>query len=292
MDTSESHIDFSNSIISFRVPQPIARQGTPMLPPSFSAGGEILNFLSNISTATEGATMEELLDPSENAVWGDSLYGNTYTEFSSANMGSSTAQYGFHLGHPQESIDASANVPHLTAMLRNLLEPFESGTQANGIMNRSLHDAAGYKLVLSEEGADSLENRKYSTEGCINDSCPITRAAFEVGEEVLRLPCGHCFDPDAISRWLTDEKAECPVCRHALKSKEIKRDDAPHVGAGESEIRNARIALLNSLARANNTVHPFGPRLPPIAQRHASMIVSNEDDDELQEAILRSLHTG
>ena len=292
MDTSESHIDFSNSIISFRVPQPAARQGTPILPPPFSAGGEILNFLSNISTATEGATMEELLDTSENSIWGDSLYGNTYTELSSANTGSGTARYGFRLGDPQESIDSSANIPHLPAMLRNLLGSFESGSQTNGIMNRSLHDAAGYKLVLSEEGADSLENRKYSTEGCINDSCPITRAAFEVGEEVLRLPCGHCFDPDAISRWLKNEKAECPVCRHVLKSKEIRRDDAPYVDVGEAEIRNARIALLNSLARANNTIHPFGPRLPPIAQRHASMVVSNEDNDELQEAIFRSLSTG
>jgi hypothetical protein len=90
---------------------------------------------------------------------------------------------------------------------------------------------------------------------------------------------------------LNDEKAECPVCRHALKSKEIKSDREQYTDVGETEIRNARISLLNSLARANNTIHPFGPRLPPIMRRRASLVVNNEDNDELQEAIFRSLRT-
>jgi hypothetical protein len=196
------------------------------------------------------------------------------------------------IGDAQGSIDTSANAHQLPSVLRNMLDRFEAEPpNINNIMNHSLHDAAGYKSVLSEEGAASLEKRKYSTNTCNNDSCPITRAAFEVGEEVVKLPCGHCFDPDAINRWLNDEKAECPVCRHALKSKEIKSEREQYTDVGETEIRNARISLLNSLARANNTIHPFGPRLPPILRRRASLVVSNEDNDELQEAIFRSLST-
>ena len=59
----------------------------------------------------------------------------------------------------------------------------------------------------------------------------------------------------------------------------------------EVQIRDARISLLNSLVNTNNTVHPFGPRLPPINQHRISLIVNNEDNDELQEAIYRSLST-
>ena len=81
------------------------------------------------------------------------------------------------------------------------------------------------------------------------------------------------------------------MCRYALKSKEVKNEYAQSADSEEAEIRNARIALLNSLARTRNAVHPFGPRLPPIVHRHASMMVSNEDNTELQEAILRSLIT-
>jgi hypothetical protein len=187
------------------------------------------------------------------------------------------------------SDDTSANLLHLPMAVRTLLGSLGAGPHIDGIMNRSLHDEAGYKLILSEEGAESLNNKKYSAESCGNDTCPITRAIFDIGANIVELPCGHCFDPEAINRWLNEEKAECPVCRHALKSKEIKNEYAPPMNPDEAEIRHARIALLNSLASANNIIHPFGPRLPPITQRRASLIVSNEDNDELQEAILRSL---
>ena len=58
MNTDEPQIDFSSSIISFRIPRLNARQGTPRPLPRFSPGGEILNFLSNISTAMDGASIE------------------------------------------------------------------------------------------------------------------------------------------------------------------------------------------------------------------------------------------
>ena len=305
MNTDEPHIDFSSSIMSFRVPRPNARQGTPRPLPRFSAGGEILNFLSNISTATEGASIEELLDMSENVMWSAASDGGEYvaTSDASANISAfSPGSQGFAsvMGDAQRSVAAMRGLSHtdsssgmlpFPSALRSLMEAFGEGPHVNSILNRSLHDAAGYKFVLSDEGFASLEDKKYSTEECSNDSCPITRVAFQEGDEITELPCGHCFDPEAITRWLKDEKAECPVCRYALKSKEVKNEYAQSANSEEAEIRNARIALLNSLARTRNAVHPFGPRLPPIVHRHASIMVNNEDNAELQEAILRSLIT-
>ena len=275
MNTEEPHLDFSSSIINFRIHPNMARQGTPRPPPRFSERGEILNFLSNITAATENSTLGELLDISDNIIW-NSVPGDGVFMTPIANLINS---------------DTSANIMHMPTALRSLLGSFGAGSPMNNIMNRSLHDEGGYKCIISEEGVASLKNKKYSVDACNNEACPITRASFGIGEEVVELPCKHCFNPEAINRWLNEEKAECPVCRYALKSKEIKREHNPPMNVDEAGIRNARITLLNSLANTNNTVHPYGPRLPPITQRHASLIVDNEDDEELQEAILRSLRT-
>ena len=51
--------------------------------------------------------------------------------------------------------------------------------------------------------------------------CPIMQSEFVEGDVVLELPCGHAFLKDAIQTWLENERAECPVCRHALPSYQI-----------------------------------------------------------------------
>jgi len=268
MNTEEPHVDFSSSIINFRIRPPGERHGTPIPRPRFSERGEILNFLSNITAATENSTLGELLDISNNIIWNSIPSGTNLN-----------------------NNDTSENILHMPTALRNLLGSFGEGHQMNNIMNRSLHDEGGYKRILSEEGTASLKNKKYSAEVCGNESCPITRAFFAIGEEIVELPCKHCFNPEAINRWLNEEKAECPVCRYVLKSKEIKNEYNTPINVDEVGIRNARITLLNSLANTNNTVHPYGPRLPPITRMRASLIVDNEDNDDLQEAIFRSLRT-
>ena len=161
MNTDEPHIDFSSSIMSFRVPRPNARQGTPRPLPRFSAGGEILNFLSNISTATEGASIEELLDMSENVMWSAASDGGEYvaTSDASANISAfSPGSQGFAsvMGDAQRSVAAMRGLSHtdsssgmlpFPSALRSLMEAFGEGPHVNSILNRSLHDAAGYKFV-------------------------------------------------------------------------------------------------------------------------------------------------
>ena len=56
----------------------------------------------------------------------------------------------------------------------------------------------------------------------LNSMCPIMQTDLENGMTVIQLECKHCFIPEAINKWLKEEKAECPVCRFALDSKEIK----------------------------------------------------------------------
>ena len=306
----EPYVDFSSSIINFRVNPPEVRHGTPRHLPRFSNRGEILNFLSNITTATENSTIDELFDISDNIIW-DSIPSDEILLEAGVNISNADVRTNHSTFSPETlsflsdmsdirrtvntfrnlNNDISANLLHTPTASHSFLGSFGAGTQINSIMNRSLHDSMGYKNIISEEGTATLKNIKYSVEACNNDVCPITRATFAVDDEIVELPCGHCFNPEAIKRWLNDEKAECPVCRYVLKSKEIKKEYVPQMNVDEVQIRDARISLLNSLVNTNNTVHPFGPRLPPINQHRVSLIVNNEDNDELQEAIYRSLST-
>ena len=97
----------------------------------------------------------------------------------------------------------------------------------NTILNISMNDyMSKYKNIISEEGLTQLNHIKYTfienNNNIYNKSCPIMMYEFEENQEIIQLPCNHCYDPDAIKKWVNEEKAECPICRYKLKSKEIK----------------------------------------------------------------------
>ena len=98
----------------------------------------------------------------------------------------------------------------------------------NTVLNISMNDyMSKYKNIISEEGLTQLKYIKYTfneneNNNIYNKSCPIMMYEFEENQEIIQLPCNHCYDPDAIKKWVNEEKAECPVCRYKLKSKEIK----------------------------------------------------------------------
>lgn len=94
------------------------------------------------------------------------------------------------------------------------------------ILTRSLYDKPIYKRKISEQGKETLVYTKYNAlnHHTMNTSCPIIQTDFEEGEDVIILPCHHCFNPEAINTWL-NEKPECPVCRYELDSEEVKNDE-------------------------------------------------------------------
>ena len=94
-------------------------------------------------------------------------------------------------------------------------------TATNMVLANSLHDYGGVKNVISEKGKQELKRELYKKDEHINNICPITQEEFSDGDTVIVLPCNHCFYPAGINRWLENNKAECPVCRHKLSSKEV-----------------------------------------------------------------------
>lgn len=107
-----------------------------------------------------------------------------------------------------------------------------AGAQAGGgdadvasILARSLYDCHPVKKVITEEGQHAIVDKKFTAamveELKINGVCGIWLEEFEEGDDIKILPCNHAFKSEAIMKWLQKEKAECPVCRFSLQSKEV-----------------------------------------------------------------------
>ena len=137
----------------------------------------------------------------------------------------------------------------------------------NQVLQSSLNDKFTYKYILSEEGESQLKTIKFTKDttdtknlGEINNICPITSLEFEENQNIISLPCNHYFDSDAINKWLKEEKAECPVCRFKLHSKEVKIDEKNYIREDVNsliDLYRSRINLINSLARVSYTYNPF-----------------------------------
>jgi len=107
----------------------------------------------------------------------------------------------------------------------NLINP--NNYLENFIM-RTLNSPNPHKNVLSDEGKTQLKKIKYNNDNDnkYNISCPITMIDFEDNQDVILLPCNHCFIPEAIEKWLQEEKAECPICRFKLKETTISNSNS------------------------------------------------------------------
>ena len=162
-----------------------------------------------------------------------------------------------------------------------------SGADAdyNRVLATSLNDESPVRNVLSEDGQNQIKTRKF-TKDDEYDTCPIFHIPFEIGDDVKELPCGHIFTPDGIDKWLNEEKAECPVCRFKLESKEIRRE-GPGVEEWNDDreqliaSRNALAVNLRRLTFPRLSSHPFGPS----SHRIANVVHEDDDHDDVMRAL-------
>jgi len=92
-------------------------------------------------------------------------------------------------------------------------------------INNTLNESQiKYKYVLDPENKRELQNHIYDVnDKNLNNKCPITLGLFQNEDNIIKLPCGHLFNSDAIEEWVLNNQAKCPVCRYQLKHiKEIK----------------------------------------------------------------------
>tara|TARA_B100000674_G_C37212896_1_gene633504 strand:- start:71 stop:511 length:441 start_codon:yes stop_codon:yes gene_type:complete len=143
---------------------------------------------------------------------------------------------------------------------------------------------------------------------------------FNENDIVAVLPCKHCFNKEALIKWVTEESATCPICRFELESTEVSANGEEKQPENEEEndspnpnnIRNNLIDALNldqvsayqnivdNLSTNNNTVISRNTILELIRMLdlHISntldtienSITDRDADAELQQAILNSLN--
>lgn len=175
----------------------------------------------------------------------------------------------------------------------------------DSIISNTLNDKKAYKNVISEEGKKSIKIIEYTRDDKFNPSCPITLVDFEEGEKVSVLPCNHCFNTNAIEIWLENEKAECPVCRLALNSKEIKDESNLSASSNRHRVTPSLVNLFGNLyspfarqyvtnhnIRYSDSIHPYGPMRSREVIPHSYLtqsIMERQYDRDIELAILLSL---
>jgi hypothetical protein len=118
--------------------------------------------------------------------------------------------------------------------------PFYNSSVPNSqaILHQSLYDRNPIKNVVTEEVKNGLSPIKFTDakERETNNKCCITMEKFNDDDDIIQLPCSHCFHVEPIIHWLTEESCECPVCRYKFDSME---KNTRHIESDESvEIDN------------------------------------------------------
>lgn len=116
------------------------------------------------------------------------------------------------------------NIFNISDIFTNLINnTVNTESSLNGVLNNSFNDdKSKFKKVLSDKGKTQLKKYLFKDSSKANNSCPIFHQEFNEEDEIVELPCKHCFIPEAIEKWLLEEHASCPVCRFELDNKEVR----------------------------------------------------------------------
>ena len=142
----------------------------------------------------------------------------------------------------------------LTPFLNRIMNSIDDTIESAITREVSFLEKPLYKTVLTKEGEEKLKKIKFKDSEKKNLSCPILFIDFDEEEEIIELECNHCFNEDAIKKWLKEEKAECPVCRYELK--DTKDEKVEKIEYSRDDIRNnMRREYVNFLSDTMNTIY-------------------------------------
>jgi hypothetical protein len=82
---------------------------------------------------------------------------------------------------------------------------------------------------------------------CEDLQCSICLNDFEDGERATQLPCKHCFCTKCISKWLSEDKNQCPQCRATVTCPEVPAETKDE--AAEKEHTHCSCSVLAGMRR-------------------------------------------
>ena len=164
----------------------------------------------------------------------------------------------------------------------------------NGLFQQMIQDSfmaiKPYKKVLSLEGEQQLSKVLFHSE-MPNSACPITLENFQIGDEVIMLPCKHVFNEISIKKWLREENNICPLCRYELKFVEVKIEkERSRPIEDVNSVQEEEVPLISHTPTQQNRRFPTSQRTFTIAlQTIMEEQIEREDAEILQQAIEDSL---
>lgn len=115
------------------------------------------------------------------------------------------------------SFQISSNIPpNLNANIGDYFLGSEDGFRA---VIENLPSGRIGTPPATEEQISKLNVVKYSSDMDVDSSCPICIESYNEDDDVVILPCKHCFHKDCLFQWLK-EHSECPSCRHSIDQTE------------------------------------------------------------------------
>ena len=115
----------------------------------------------------------------------------------------------------------------LRTLYLNYYEEDNNNTSLETFINSTFENKTKFKKVIADSELEKLKPQKFNkiNETETNIQCPILYYNFEENEEIIKLPCNHNYNCEAIIKWLSQESNTCPVCRHEFDYKEINIDN-------------------------------------------------------------------
>ncbi len=161
----------------------------------------------------------------------------------------------FDLSHSIIEMDNSSNLNFSNSII-DMSQMFNLTQIQNSINEEvsrieNLQNKPLYKNILNESAENIILKDflfSYKNSSKLNESCPILLVDFEPDDEIIQLPCDHCFDKASIIKWFKTESTLCPVCRTELPEKMIKKEkiDTPVVSRDDIT-RSVRTRYLNEI---------------------------------------------
>ena len=90
------------------------------------------------------------------------------------------------------------------------------------VLQASLYDRNPIRHVITDEVKSTFIPIKFKDAKDIENNlkCSIMCEPFQEDDDIIQLPCNHCFFVEPIMKWLTEDSCECPVCRYKFDSME------------------------------------------------------------------------
>jgi hypothetical protein len=208
---------------------------------------------------------------------------------------------------PPLSILDSDSIANAMNLIRyRLINPIP--INADNILFDSLNEPPVYKKILSEKGSSQLKKIKFIESSKTNNTCPIYQVDFCNDDDIIELPCRHCFNPDGITKWLCEEQPICPICRFELDSIEVKiKEEEEEFNSSENEQylleedgededdseflhpTPSSLNLIRSLYNLNNIINSSVTHWSH-AESDRDQLYAPDEEEDLQQAIYDSLH--